>query len=149
MFGFRLRFHWRLFLRVQITNFPALVQIMAWRHPGDKPLSETMLVSLPTDICVTRPQWINIDMAHVGKIMPHERQELVYPTQAVSCLLVMPLLLTWINSAWINYHMPSKVWVDITRPFPNFKSCTIEVWEWTSNSTPSFIMDVITYPCWC
>ena len=26
-----------------INNIPALVQIMAWRRPGDKPLSETML----------------------------------------------------------------------------------------------------------
>ena len=35
---------------VPIYNIPALVQIMAWRRPGDKPLSETMLVSLPTHI---------------------------------------------------------------------------------------------------
>ena len=37
-------------------NIPALVQIMAWRRPGDKPLSEPMLVRIPTHICVTRPQ---------------------------------------------------------------------------------------------
>ena len=43
----------------QINNIPALVQIMAWRRPGDKPLSETMMVSLLTHICVTRPQWVN------------------------------------------------------------------------------------------
>ena len=43
---------------VPISNIPALVQIMAWRRPGDKPLSEPMLVSLPTHICVTRPQWV-------------------------------------------------------------------------------------------
>ena len=42
-----------------INNIPALVQIMAWRRPGDKPLSEPMLVCLPTHICVTRPQWVN------------------------------------------------------------------------------------------
>ena len=42
-----------------ISNIPALVQIMAWRRPGDKPLSEPMLVSLLTHICVTRPQWVN------------------------------------------------------------------------------------------
>ena len=28
------------------NNIPALVQIMAWRRPGDKPLSEPMMVSL-------------------------------------------------------------------------------------------------------
>ena len=42
------------------NNIPALVQIMAWRRPGDKPLSESMMVDLPTHICVTRPQWILI-----------------------------------------------------------------------------------------
>ena len=31
---------------------------MAWRRLGDKPLSESMMVSLPTHICVTRPQWV-------------------------------------------------------------------------------------------
>ena len=41
-----------------INNIPALVQIMAWRRLGDKPLSEPMMFSLPTHICVTRPQWV-------------------------------------------------------------------------------------------
>ena len=39
-----------------INNIPALVQIMAWRRPGDKALSEPRVVSLLTHICVTRPQ---------------------------------------------------------------------------------------------
>ena len=39
-----------------INNIPAMVQIMAWRRLGDKPLSEPMMVSLLTQICVTRPQ---------------------------------------------------------------------------------------------
>ena len=41
-----------------IKNIPALVQIMAWRRPGDKPLFEPMMVRLPTHICVARPQWV-------------------------------------------------------------------------------------------
>ena len=45
--------------KVPINNIPALVQIMAWRRPGDKPLSEPMVVSLLTHICVTRPEWVN------------------------------------------------------------------------------------------
>ena len=32
---------------------------MAWRRPGDKSLSEPMMVRLSTHICVTRPQWVN------------------------------------------------------------------------------------------
>ena len=42
-----------------INNIPALVQIMAWRQTGNKPLSEPMLVCSLTHICVTRPQWVN------------------------------------------------------------------------------------------
>ena len=38
-----------------ISNIQALVQIMAWCRPGDKPLSEPMIGSLLTHICVTRP----------------------------------------------------------------------------------------------
>ena len=41
---------------VRIYNIPALVQIMAWRRSGDKPLSESLMVSLLTHTCVTRPQ---------------------------------------------------------------------------------------------
>ena len=41
-----------------IKTISALVQIMAWRRPGDKPLSEPMMVRSLTHICVTRPQWV-------------------------------------------------------------------------------------------
>ena len=41
----------------QINNILTLVQIMGWRRLGDKPLSEPMMVRLPTHICVTRSQW--------------------------------------------------------------------------------------------
>ena len=45
--------------KAPINNIPSLVQIMAWRRRGDKPLSEPMMVNLLTHICVTRPQWVN------------------------------------------------------------------------------------------
>ena len=51
-----------------INNIPALVQIMAWRRPGDKPLSESMVVGLLTHICVTRPQWVNMMASSDGNI---------------------------------------------------------------------------------
>ena len=44
--------------KCSIYNIPALVQRMAWRRPGDKPLPETLMVSLLTHICVTRPHWV-------------------------------------------------------------------------------------------
>ena len=42
-----------------INNIPALVQIMAWRLPGGKPLSEPMMVRLSMHICITRPHLVN------------------------------------------------------------------------------------------
>ena len=39
-------------------NVPSLVQIMAWRRPGDKPFSEPMRPGWLTHISVTRPQWV-------------------------------------------------------------------------------------------
>ena len=45
--------------KVRINNIPSLFQIMAWRRPGDKPLSGPMMVNLLTHICVTQPQWVN------------------------------------------------------------------------------------------
>ena len=49
-----------------IKNIPALVQIMAWRRPGDKPLSEAMMYNLLTHICVTRPEWVNCIRLPIG-----------------------------------------------------------------------------------
>ena len=42
-----------------INNIPSLVQMMAWRRPCDKLLSEPMVVSLVTHTCVSRPQRVN------------------------------------------------------------------------------------------
>ena len=39
---------------------------MAWRRPGDKPLSEQRMGNLLTHICVTRPQWVNIKLFAVS-----------------------------------------------------------------------------------
>ena len=41
-----------------IDNMAALVQIMAWHRLGDKSLSEPIMVSLLTHICITQLQWV-------------------------------------------------------------------------------------------
>ena len=41
-----------------INDIPASFQMMAWRRPGDKTLSETIMVSLLTHICATRTQLV-------------------------------------------------------------------------------------------
>ena len=45
--------------KFRINNIPALVQTRAWCRSGDKPLSEPIMFSLLTHICVTRSQWVN------------------------------------------------------------------------------------------
>ena len=62
---------------VRINNIPSLAQKMAWSRPGDKTLSEPMMVSLLMHICITRPQWVkslNLCYSSVGQFnsLPHE-----------------------------------------------------------------------------
>ena len=60
-FVFQLIFHWNVFLRMQINNVPALVQIMVWRCIGDNPLSEPMLTQFMTQfICGTKWKWVKL-----------------------------------------------------------------------------------------
>ena len=71
-----------------IKNIAALVHNIAWRWPGDKPLSEPMMVWF-TDayICSTRPQWVNMQyfvgdtfkhfsLTHCGLVMPYGDRDL-------------------------------------------------------------------------
>ena len=59
---------------VPIKNCPALVQIMAWRRSGDKPLSEPIVVRILTHICDTRSQWFKSD--YHERIHNHYSKEL-------------------------------------------------------------------------
>ena len=59
MFELRFKISLKFVPKGRINNIPSLVQIMAWRRPGDKPLSEPVTVRLLTHICVIRPQWLN------------------------------------------------------------------------------------------
>ena len=56
MYGFRLKFHWNLIRVSTINIIPA--QAMLWRLPGNKPLSELMMIRLLMHICIARPQWV-------------------------------------------------------------------------------------------
>ena len=51
--------------KAPINKIPALVQIMACHQPGNKPLSEPMMVSILTHKCATRPQWVNIHKTYI------------------------------------------------------------------------------------
>ena len=57
----------------QINNIPSLFQIMGWCRPGDKPLSEPVMVSLLMQICVTQPQWVKWINSPVTSEFPAQR----------------------------------------------------------------------------
>ena len=91
-----------------INNIPALVQIMAWRRPGDKPLSEPMLVSLLTYICCTRPQWVNTNYAcapnmHIHRKYVFQQWHLCLLTQWIRDKMADILQTTlWYSFSWMK-----------------------------------------------
>ena len=79
---------------VPIKYIPSLVQIIAWRHPGDKPLSEPMMVNLLTHICVTRPQWVKKKISKLHRNCCINDKGLVW--NQLTCLILcnFPYLMT-------------------------------------------------------
>ena len=98
-----------------INNTPALVQIMAWRRPGDKPLSEPMMVSLPTHICVTRPQWVLNNVCKGGPscqyvILIPISEDFVRSHENANCRIFM---------AFSRNHEPLQYWKICLKPVLN------------------------------
>ena len=79
-----------------INNIAALVQLMAWHQPGNKPLSEPMMVRLATHICVTQPQrvnqWVPKHKMRSRDLTTWQSPRIIYLTMAVR-----GPLLTWVN----------------------------------------------------
>ena len=70
------------------NNIPAMVQIMAWRWTGDKPLSEPMMVNLLMHICITQSRWVKPSAAIVSTLQDQrplvfneEQSQLPVPSQ--------------------------------------------------------------------
>ena len=96
-----------------IYNNPELVRIMAWRQSGDKPLSEPMMVSLLTHLCVTRPQWVNHLLVTLIQRMAwcHHVPMLTKVCDAISCShSIFPLFLhnqLWMLQ-WIKHYLIAR-----------------------------------------
>ena len=93
--------------KVRINNIPALVQIMAWCRPGNKPLSEPMMASLLTHIWVTQPQWVNLlDPGGCGCNLEWIIFKLISMIEIlnISCeIALMCPTLTWYHQATSHY----------------------------------------------
>ena len=90
-----------------IDNIPASVQIMAWRRPNDKPLSERMLVSLLTHICVTQPQCINLvawQLSLCNSFEVRVRVDEIYRCLTLNRLLRLDLKIRHRDSSTSNGH---------------------------------------------
>ena len=98
-----------------IDNIQALVQIMAWRRPGDKPLSEPMLIILLTHICVTQPQWVNIhaklDMSTARRCRKSPRSLSGTSTHPTMVTLVNIMVLNgWLTSFSFHVNQAPHSW---------------------------------------
>ena len=79
------------------NNIPALVQIMAWRRPGDKPLSEPMMVRLLTHICGIRPQWVKVQRPNLLSwlLMLWQHKEPGHPEGPIQNMSTLFQVMTW------------------------------------------------------
>ena len=66
----------------------------------------------------------------------------------LDCYIILVDLLPLVGHVWISNHIPSKVWDEITYPFPNFDGCIGEVWKWISKFISYLVMGVITHATW-
>ena len=90
-----------------VNNIPALVQIMGWRHPGGKPLSEPVMVSLPTHVWVTRPQWVNSNHCRSCRFVDIRCASVAHLTHLFWFVLhycTSPTTLLFYISLWIVIH---------------------------------------------
>ena len=123
-----------------INNILALVQIMAWRRPGDKPLSEPMMVRLTTHICVTRPQWVKLQQQ---KKQSEEGYRCMYKCQP-SSWVPMTCGVTW------RSHVLANDSVNIMTRSHKIKatSCCVEVMTYFMCHTIEIITDYNCFRGW-
>ena len=96
-----LRISLKFVRKVRINNTVVLVQIMAWRRPGDKPLSEPMMISFMAHICVTGSQ--RVDQGWPGfrtylRNIEGNDFTLLYKFSALVCFYYIDVIMTTMAS---------------------------------------------------
>ena len=87
-----------------INNIPALVQIMAWRRPGDKPLSEPMMVSLLTHIYALLGLNELSAKCEIGELIIHNLIYYLFHAQQLREQVLMYCELDTQEQMWIRYN---------------------------------------------
>ena len=101
-----------------VNNIPALVQIMARRRSGDKPLSEPMIVRLLTHICGTRPQWVKENVSSDLCTINSSSPSAAYMRHSIGSALVQVMACRLFGAKPI--------------PEPIRPCCQLDPWEQTS-----------------
>ena len=100
---------------------------MAWRRPGDKPLSGPIMVRLPTHICVTRPQWVKC-MFYVDFVDIHIDLSLhSFANEWCIWTQVLPLCNHYSDIAWASWRLkspPNRLFCDSLSSF-----AFLNLWE--------------------
>ena len=124
-----------------INNIPALVQIMAWCRPGNKPLSEPMVVNLPTHICVARPQWVKELVIWESVLAVHQFLfiSMFVSHASMHYLLILQIFIHFFNFQmlylpFINNINVSTFLVIFYKPFPNYPYKSNFVWSLSVSS---------------
>ena len=118
--------------RCPITNSPALVQIMAWYRPGDKPLSEPMMVSLPTHICITWPKWVNSFRPILTTIITAIHYVVDKTTQLLFQLIIVKGLVTRYSAFLLPWYIASHNNVSIDLISEWISDWLIDWYEWVN-----------------
>ena len=82
-----------------INNIPALFRMMAWRRPGDGPLSEPRMFYLLTHICGTRPQWVKW-LLHIFLWMNDDLMSKIWDFSEHTSVEPSPGLILWKHRHW-------------------------------------------------
>ena len=103
----------------RINNIPALVQIMAWRQWGNKPLSEPIMVSLLMHICITRPQWlkdVHVPTFYIISWILFNRRTLKKSKFTMEQPYMLPILYTKDMHMKFETEIPKQTWVTLPKP---------------------------------
>ena len=100
-----------------INNIPTLVQIMAWHRPGNKPLSEPMMVILLTHICATLPQWVK-QFSETQTILYKFKQKSVRTLQVQWNMLwkmrkIYAIVSMFIPSLWLDFNTTYNCYLEL------------------------------------
>ena len=141
-----------------INNIPALNQIMALRRPGDKPLTESMMVRLLAHICVTRPhlvkfsgsKFITFRKNHVNTIAAHALDlcmDMASSVHKMPCYVHLnhPNVAIWKCSLIPLRPRLSNMWFTTWGPF--YKHGLTLISAWLNKHTNFKVWDGVTYPC--